>query len=225
MWNFSKAKSLGVIVFVASAVIGFSLHSPDNANAECNPLQLIHDGNYDHYKGVDCEGFSWDIIFKDYFNDEWRMKKVREFGSVEYFVGNRYVPGSGKRYASSASIYHSSQGDVISFASQNWQDEKSLVYNMTWQSNIRISGCEYWLGADRYDGYYFRNAYIDLIRGTFGGKIVQASGSEAMAEYGDIVAGVPEDVWTGATEEDLQMRLEPDRFEAVKAAREDRGIE
>lgn len=206
----------GLILFLNTA----------NVLAADNPLQLISDGNYHHYAGTDVEGFTWDIIFKDYFNDEWRMKKVREYGGVEYFVGNRYVPSSGKRYAVSASIYYSSQGDVISFASQNWQDEKFFVYNMVWQSNTRIIGCEYWVGADRWDGYYFRNAYIDLIKGSFGGRTIQSTSSHmSVNDATNTVAGVPQEVWANEDDNTLKMRLEPDRYEAVKKMRETMGIE
>jgi hypothetical protein len=86
------------------------------------------------------------------------------------FAGFADIYQNGKRYAASACIYHSVGGDTISFVSQSWQREKALVYNMTWQSDTRLSGAEYWLGADRWDGYYFRTGYIDLIRGTFGDR-------------------------------------------------------
>jgi hypothetical protein len=165
--RFSPFRISALILFA-----GLAVFTAEAAKAQCDPLQLIAGERYDHYNGVDCEGFQWDIIFKDYFQDEWRMNKVRESGDVEYYVGNRYVPSNGKRYAASACIYHSVRGDTISFVSQSWQREKALVYNMTWHSDTRISGSEYWLGADRWDGYYFRTGYIDLIRGSFGGHTV-----------------------------------------------------
>ncbi len=159
-------------IFFMMVLTGLLLFMSEMAHAkDCNPLALIPSGvNYYYYAGVDCPDFEWDVILKDYFQDEWRMKKVRDTGGAEYYVGNRYVPSNGKRYASSACVYHAVQGDVISFVSQSWQDEKSLIYNMTWHSDTRISGSEYWSGADRWDGYYFRTGYIDLIKGTFGGK-------------------------------------------------------
>lgn len=147
-----------------------------------DPLQLVMNGNYQtavshYYLGEDVPGYKWAIYLRDYFNDEWRMKKVCEYGGIEYYVDNRYVPSNGKRYASSASVFHSPMGDVISFASQNWQKEKSFSYNMVRQNDYRYYGCEYWIGADRWDNYYFRNAYIELVSGTFGGKTRAASAS------------------------------------------------
>lgn len=222
--QFSKIFFNRCILAVSFVFVLFLMNT--TAQADCNPLQLVQAGNYYYYKGVDCEGFQWDIIFKDYFNDEWRMKKVRDNGGVEYFVGNRCVPSNGKRYAASACIYHSVQGDVISFVSQSWQDEKALTYNMTWHNDTRISGSEYWLGADRWDSYYFRTGYIDLIRGIFGGKSVGSS-SQPMGvnEATNNVAGVPQEVWANEDDSTLKTRLEPDRYEAVKEMREIMGIE
>jgi hypothetical protein len=139
--------------------------------ADEDPLQLVKNdtGSSYHYVGEDVEGFNWPVVFLDYYNDTWKMKQVRSYGDVDYYVGNRIAYGnSGKRYACSASIYHAPIGDVISFNSQNYQVEKSFTYNMAWQNDTRLSGCEYWLGADRFDNYYFRNAYIDLKSGAFG---------------------------------------------------------
>lgn len=193
-----------------------------------DPLRLVMDGTSHHYVGEDEPGYKWDIYFRDYYNDEWRMKNVREYGSVEYYVGNRYVPSNGKRYASSASVYHSPIGDVISFASQNWQKEKSFSYNMVRHNDYRFCGCEYWIGADRWDSYYFRNAYIELVSGTFGGKTI-AAGTKAAYDKNnmdnDTMMGIPEGVWRTADKEILRMRLEPERYEEIMEARETEDIE
>jgi hypothetical protein len=212
----------------------FSAFQPMHANAD-DPLRLIFNGTNEsatsyHYKGLDVPGFQWDIYLKDYFNDEWRMNKVREYGGVEYYVGNRYVPGSGKRYASSASVYYSSQGVVISFVSQNWQNEKCLVYNMVWQSNSRISGCEYWVGADRFDGYYFRTGYIDLISGTFAGKTKAIVSGKTTAETNKEqqktgVETLPKEIWGNEElESGLLFRLGSEDFAKLKQEAIEKGL-
>lgn len=162
-------KKLWLVVVPGLVLMLFSLAHADD------PMRLVMNGTWQtavhhYYVGQDVPGYRWDIYLKDYYNDEWRMKKVRDYGGVEYYVGNRYVPSNGKRYASSASVFHSNQGDVISFSSQNWQKEKTFTYNMIRQNDYRMYGCEYWVGMDRWDNFYMRNAWIELQSGEFGGK-------------------------------------------------------
>jgi hypothetical protein len=79
---------------------------------------------------------------------------------------------------------------------------------------------------NRWDGYYFRNAYIDLINGAFGGKTLEVTSFLVSAEDAtNTVAGVPQEVWANEDDNTLKMRLEPERYEAVKKMREIMGIE
>ena len=136
-------------------------------------------------------------------------------------------PATAKRYASSASVFHSDQGDVISFCSQNWQKEKGFTYNMIRQNDYRMYGCEYWTGMDRWDNFYMRNAWIELQKGSFGGKTKSATSKDAMPKVkdSDEIAGVPASVWREMDPEALKTRLEPDRFEKVMQAREAENIQ
>ena len=229
-----RLKSIKLLI----VIICLSVCTPSFAD---DPLRLVLNGTHqtaaNHYyigqlgdytignklveQGV--PGFEWPIYFKDYYNDEWRMKKVRDSGGVEYYVGNRFVPSNGKRYACSASVYHSSIGDVVSFASQNWQKEKSFIYNMTWQNDWKAYGCEYWIGTDRFDKYYFRNGWIKLNKGTFGGKIAKtAVKTSSVKEETDKekVAGfaaLPQAIWGDPNlEKGLEMRLGEEEFVLLK---------
>ena len=227
-------------VLLMLVIVCSSLCAPSFAD---DPLRLVMNGTWqtavNHYyvgqvgnymitgsKMVDqgVPGFQWDIYFRDYYNDEWRMNKVRDYGGVEYYIGNRYVPSNGKRYASSASVFHSDQGDVISFVSQNWQKEKSFAYNMIRQNDYRMYGCEYWIGIDRYDNFYMRNAWIELQKGTFGGKtrgkVVKTNSVNEETETKEKLTGfaaLPKEIWGDpALEEGLEMRLGEEEFNLLK---------